>query len=101
MTNRGPFFDEPYGCAHDTEPERIQQLEYHIETGDYFPLLSTVLGFMEETMQECETGTLSLIPMEADVIRQMRKDLVHLHTHYDILPKEAPAASSASFSCAS
>mgnify|MGYP001604290704 FL=1 len=55
---------------------------------------------MEEAMQECETGTLSLVPMEADVIRQMRKDLVHLHTHYDILPKQTPAASSASFSCA-
>jgi len=87
MRNTDNFFDQPYMCAHERSPERLEQLQYHLETGDYFPLLSTIMGFMEEAMRECQTGTLTLVPMEAEVIRQMREDLIHLHTHYEIKPK--------------
>lgn len=93
MRRTNNFFDEPYNCAHAQNPERLEQLKYHLETGDYFPLLSTIMGFMEEAMYECQTGTLTLAPMEAEVIRQMREDLIHLHNHYEIRPKAATSSS--------
>lgn len=80
---------QPYECMTEitSEPERLRQLEYHIESGDYFPLLATVLGFLEEGMRECETGVLTLAPIEAEVIEGFRRDLIHLHKNYKIAPK--------------
>ncbi len=84
-------FATPYECLEDTSgnPERLKQLEFHIESGDYFPLLATVLGFLEEGMRECETGSLTLAPVEAKVVEDFRKDLIHLHKNYEIQPKRA------------
>jgi len=69
------------------EPERLKELQFHLESGDYFPLLSTVLGFLEEGMRKCEMGVLAFAPIEADVLEKFRKDLIYLHKNYDIQPK--------------
>ena len=88
MSTPEPFFDQSYSCRPKPDPEQLKLLEYHLQTGDYFPLLSTVMGFFEEAMRECQTGPLVLAPMEAEVIRQMREDLIHLHNNYEIRPKQ-------------
>ncbi|MGE5540970.1 MAG: hypothetical protein ACM3TU_01650 [Bacillota bacterium] len=68
-------------------PERLQELQFHLESGDYFPLLSTILGFLEEGMRQCEQGVLALAPVEAEVLENLRMDLIYLHKHYEISPK--------------
>lgn len=89
MTGTTDTFMKPYERMTDSgsDPERLRQLEFHIQSGDYFPLLATVLGFLEEGMRECETGTLTLAPVEAEVIENFRRDLIHLHKNYTIAPK--------------
>src|SRR3989344_6600078 len=76
MSTPEPFFDQSYSCRPKPDPEQLKLLEYHLQTGDYFPLLSTVMGFFEEAMRECQTGPLVLAPMEAEVIQQMREGLI-------------------------
>jgi hypothetical protein len=69
------------------EPKSLEQLEFHIKSGDYFPLLATVMGFLEESIRACENGFLTIVPMEAGLIEDVRKELLHLHQHYKIEPK--------------
>ena len=85
-------FSLPYEQQQDTgdNPTRLKELEFHLESGDYFPLLATVLGFLEEGMRQCETGPLETAPVEATVIEDFRRDLIHLHKNYQILPKGEP-----------
>ena len=83
-------FAKPYSKMPDTsaEPERLKQLEYHIQSGDYFPLLSTIMCFLEEGMRECETGApLQFAPVEADILKNLREDLLYLHKNYALTPK--------------
>lgn len=65
----------------------LERLTFHLETGDYFPMLATILGFLEETIIEREHSSVSeLISMETLVIRNVRKDLDYLHKNYRIIP---------------
>jgi hypothetical protein len=66
---------------------RLKELEFHIKSGDYFPLLATIMGFLEESVRQCENGFLTIAPMESEVIQNVRKDLIHLHKNYQIQPK--------------
>ena len=65
-----------------TEPEliaedRIERLSYHLQTGDYFPMLATILGFVEESVQECScVAKDELAPVEKDVLNGTRHDLM-------------------------
>lgn len=82
-------YAEPLECEPEShDPERLKTLEFHIKSGDYFPLLATIMGFLEESVRECENGFLRIAPIESDVVRQMRQDLIHLYKHYQITPKD-------------
>lgn len=81
-------FAKPLACEEEThDPKRLAALEFHVRTGDYFPLLATVMGFLEESVRECENGFLTIAPIEAEVVRTLRQDLIHLYQHYQITPK--------------
>lgn len=79
-------FSKSFEQMHDAapDPDRLKQLEFHIDSGDYFPLLATIMGFLEEGIRECENGFLTIVPMESEIIQNVRKDLLHLHQHYKI-----------------
>ena len=69
------------------EEERIERLSYHLQTGDYFPMLATVLGFVQESVQECSCSSEDrLAPLERDVLKGTRHDLMYLHKNYRIVP---------------
>lgn len=63
--------------------ERQNALTFHIETGDYFLFLSTLLGFAEETLATGDRSQ-NLIPIQIEAIRAARKDLQYLNDHYRI-----------------
>lgn len=61
-------------------PERI---DFHVEKGDYFALLSTVMGFLQESLADCAKGS-----KEYELTKDLRKDLRYLHENYRIVPKD-------------
>lgn len=67
---------------HDT-PDRI---DYHVQTGDYFSFLATILGFVEESLARC--GADGLTEEELNIARQLRHDLRYVQANYKILPRE-------------
>ena len=70
------------------DAERLARLHFHLRTGDYFPTLVTILGFIEETLAAYEQGSADQMPhLECDLIRGLRKDLMYLNEHYQIQPK--------------
>ena len=69
------------------DQERLDRLSYHLETGDYFPMLATVLGFVEESVQSCACAkTEKLLPLEAHALKGARTDLMYLHKNFKLVP---------------
>ncbi len=67
--------------------ERIERLSFHLKTGDYFPMLATILGFAQETVAGCGCGTdEALVSLEAGVLKNIRNELLYLHENYRIVP---------------
>lgn len=66
-------------------PAKNERLLFHIRTGDYFAMLATALGFVEEALEAKEER---VVPSpELSVLRQMKKDLLFLHANYNIREK--------------
>ncbi|HEX5774550.1 MAG TPA: hypothetical protein VFY28_01135 [Candidatus Paceibacterota bacterium] len=82
-------YTRPYDAQPDCDPERIQKIEFHLRAGDYFPSLATVLGFIEESVKQCETGAHDGTVVSPDIIRSLREELIHLHRNYNIQPKHS------------
>lgn len=63
-----------------------ENIELHVRADDYFPSISTMLSFLEESIGLCgPEGALSDAQVRA--IQASRKDLAYLHKHYRIVPK--------------
>lgn len=65
------------------DDRRLERLEFHLKHGDYFPMVATVLGFVEEALAECKSDI-----VKAATLKTLKKDLMHLHKHYRITPKQ-------------
>ncbi len=77
----------------ESDDARLKRLRFHIEQGDYFPFLASVVGFLEEAVRVCGSD-----PESAEKARyaaDVRKDLIHLHEHYDLAPSAKPRTYSA------
>jgi hypothetical protein len=68
--------------------ERRATLMRHIESGDYFAVLATILGFLEETVRACHEQQTPMDITQVRVIESLREDLKFLHESYRIVPKE-------------
>lgn len=66
--------------------ERLEKLAYHVETGDYFRFLSTLLGFVEETLAGADSGQ-ELVSLQLAAVKAAREDLRYLQDHYRIEPR--------------
>lgn len=75
--------------AEERVDEGREKLLFHIETGDYFSMTATVLGFVEEKLMQLERAN----PLqesdspELQLLRSTRDDLRYLNTHYTVCPK--------------
>ena len=72
----------------DDEGERHDRLMYHISSGDYFNMVATILGFLEESLQQRSTPEAELEVREIKLARELREDLRYLNQHFCIQPKE-------------
>jgi hypothetical protein len=68
-------------AAPDTD--RLARLHFHLKTGDYFPILATILGFIEETVSTYPAKD-AMPCLERQLIQGVRKDLMYLHEYYQI-----------------
>jgi hypothetical protein len=62
-----------------------KNIDFHIRTGDYFSVLATVMGFMEEALTVCEH-----VPEAAyhkTLARELRHDLRYVQANYQIEPR--------------
>ena len=66
--------------------ERLAALTFHLETGDYFPFLATLLGFVEETLASGDHSQ-DLVAIQLDAVKAARKDLTYLQDHCRITPR--------------
>jgi hypothetical protein len=74
-----------YFVIRDT-PDHTRLL-FHLKTGDYFAVLATALGFIEEALAKREMRPIS--SPELALVRDMRDDLLFLHKEYEIRKKRA------------
>lgn len=68
-------------------PERI---DYHIEKGDYLPLLATVMGFMEEALRNNDSheANASKTEIALKLACELRADLRYVSAHYKLESKK-------------
>lgn len=71
------------------DKERLARLHFHIQTGDYFSMLSTMLGFVEETLTEFHPAEGTLPGIEKSLLQSVRKDLLDLQENYRIEPRDS------------
>jgi hypothetical protein len=74
------------GIKKTADKKRIGSLSLHVKTGDYFMYLSTLFGFVEETLAS-ETIAQPLTSMELEAVRAIREDLQYLNCNYRIEPR--------------
>lgn len=75
----------------DAEAKKRERLLFHIQSGDYFGMLATALGFVEEALHPSARVTegKGITPSEeALLVQDLRNDLRYLHNNYDICPKK-------------
>lgn len=81
----------PYWIICDGEQERQERLKFHIERGDYFPFLATVIKMLGDT-----AGTygqpVEVALRQSQFAEDMRKDLIYLHENYEIQPRKQQLA---------
>lgn len=67
-------------------PERI---EYHIKTGDYLPMVATIMGFMEEALLQTDSPAANerKIEMALKLARELRQDLRYVNAHYNLIAR--------------
>lgn len=68
-------------------PERI---DYHIKSGDYIPLLATLMGFMEEALQSNDSVAANERKTEIalKLARELRQDLRYVGANYFLTPRD-------------
>lgn len=66
-------------------PERI---DYHIRSGDYLPLVATIMGFMEEALIRADAPAANdrKIEIALKLARELRRDLRYVDAHYELTP---------------
>mgnify|MGYP001565162621 CR=1 FL=1 len=69
------------------ESGQFKQFIFHVEHGDYFAMLSTLLGFVEETANKLQEKDEAMKIAEIQIAR-LRENLQYLHENYTITPKK-------------
>lgn len=63
------------------------RLLFHVEKGDYFAVIATLLGFVEDSAHELQEKDEAMRIAENQIM-QLRQNLIFLQEHYNITPKK-------------
>ena len=66
-----------------------RNIDFHIRSGDYFSVLATMMGFIEETLAACgaEHENDSSNEKQRAIARELRHDLRYVQANYEIVPR--------------
>lgn len=64
----------------------VNNFDFHVKNGDYFAMIATLLGFVEETTQKLKEKDEAMKIAEAQIMA-LRKNLLYLQENYKIEPK--------------
>ena len=69
-------------------PDRV---DYHIKSGDYLPLIATMMGFMEEALRKNDTGSMTKEETEIAIklAHDLRQDLRYVGANYRLVALDA------------
>ena len=74
------------------DPEYASEFALHVKTGDYFAMIATLLGFVEEVAEKLEEKDGSMKIANAE-IKKLKQNLMYLQKNYSIQPKGAELVS--------
>jgi len=77
--------EQPSVSAYDADLRA--HLERHIAHGDFFHLLATYFGFLEETAADPDAVSPELRSMQVTLARSVRANLQHLSKGYHVQPR--------------
>jgi hypothetical protein len=63
-----------------------KSIDFHIRSGDYFLYLATLVGAMEEALEQCSANGVDS-ERERAMARSLRHDLRYVHANYHIAPR--------------
>jgi hypothetical protein len=63
-----------------------QHVDFHIQSGDYFAFLATMMGFIEEALNRCESHLVT--EEERTAARSLRHELRYVQANYTITPRQ-------------
>lgn len=63
------------------------RLLFHVEKGDYFAVIATLLGFVEDSARELQEKDEAMRIAENQIM-QLRQNLMFLQDNYNITPKK-------------
>ncbi|HWU24723.1 MAG TPA: hypothetical protein VN086_03140 [Candidatus Paceibacterota bacterium] len=61
-----------------------QRIDYHIRTGDYFSVLATIVGFIEDSLASQNGMTAE----QKALAHELRTDLRYVQANYTIVPRK-------------
>ena len=70
------------------EDEPRKTLLFHLEHGDYFGTLATILSLLADQLESAVKGDTAPTRYQIKMLGEMRKDLVYLQEHWVIRRKD-------------
>jgi len=64
-----------------------KNIDFHIRSGDYFAMLATIMGFLEEALDTC-VGEHGGNDRQRALAREVRHDLRYVQANYEIIPRK-------------
>ena len=67
--------------------DRAATIEFHVEGGDYFPTLSTILALLEDSLEDSKKYGLTPSQFQIRTLRDLKDELLHVHRLYTIIKR--------------
>lgn len=65
----------------------VNNFDFHVQTGDYFAMIATLLGFVEEATKKLQEKD-EMMKIAGSQIVELKKNLMYLQENYTMEPKE-------------
>ena len=67
--------------------DRVREIDFHVESGDYFVTLSTILWLLEDSLSDCRARGEAPTAFQLATLQSLKDELLHMHRNYTIRKK--------------
>lgn len=68
----------------DTSPERQREVAFHVQSGDYFATLATIMMLVADSLADSRARGETPGEFHIKTLQSLKDELMHLHEHYTI-----------------